>query len=395
MSDSRRDSGAMNTKTLRVLIPFNTVSLYGMERGVIETFDLLRPEVEPHFLLSLTTRRNELPVLAEIERRGLGFSYFSDRNSWSRIGRPRSLAQTWRMTIAMIRGNLDVLRASRGKDGLYLPGVSYFYFAILAAIVFRLSGKRIIYQFHDLISRRSLALRLTAFFVTDFVHNTETGRAAVVGANPYLKEKRNFVIPCPIDTGNDTNRDTDVSKLFEAKRNVLFVGQVSRHKGIDLLLDAFLVVSKSRSDVALHIIGGCDDASLKTKLEQNAYYGVKYWGYRDDIFAFLRKADLLVQTSPPSRFRESFGRTVVEAMSLGIPSVCFGSGSLSEIVTDEKTGLICEEETAQCLAKNISRLLDNNDLRSRLGSTACESYKKRFSTGEIRRSWLTALKGSE
>lgn len=374
---------------IRVLIPFNTVSLYGMERGVIETFDLLRPAVEPHFLLSLTTRRNELPVRAEIERRGLGVSYFSDRKGWPKIGKPRSLAEAWQMTVAMVRGNIDVLRASRGMDILYLASVSYFYFAILAAIKFRLSGRRIIYQFHDLISRRSFALRLTSLFVTDFVHNTETGRAAVDAANPYLKKKRSFVIPYPIVS--DEKSDTDIGKVFEARRNVLFIGQVSKHKGIDLLLDAFLLVTNSRSDVTLHIVGGCDDPILKTKLEQNAYYGVKYWGYRDDISAFLRKADLLVQTSPPSRFLESFGRTVVEAMSVGIPPVCFGSGALTEIVTDEKTGLICEEETPQCLAKNIFRLLDNDDLRLRLGSGARESYEKKYSTGEIRKSWLAVI----
>src|SRR5258705_12415564 len=86
-------------KPLRVLIPFNTVSLYGMERGVIETFDLLSPQVAPHFLMSYTTHRLNLPVLNEIKRRGFSYSFFSDKMDWPRIGRPRSVRDFWSMTI--------------------------------------------------------------------------------------------------------------------------------------------------------------------------------------------------------------------------------------------------------------------------------------------------------
>src|SRR5437763_12020588 len=119
----------MKAEGCRVLIPFHTMSLYGMERAVIETFDLLRPQVEPHFVMSLTPRQMKLPVLGEIEHRGLGFSFLSDRTGWPRIGRPRSLKDAWRMIVAMIRGNLDVLKASRNQDIIYLPSIQYFYFA--------------------------------------------------------------------------------------------------------------------------------------------------------------------------------------------------------------------------------------------------------------------------
>jgi len=384
-----RSIAARTDKPLRVLIPFNTISLYGMERGVIETFDLLRPEFEPHFLLSLTTRQRTLPVLAEIERRGLECSFFSDKKGWPKIGRPRSLKDAWPMSIAMIRGNLDVLKASRAKEAIYLPSVQYFYFAILAALMFRLSGKRIIYQFHDLISWRSLALRLTALFVTDFVHNTETGRTLVVAANPYLEKKRTFVIPIAISTRARRQND-DYAKLFPAPRNILFVGQVSKHKGIDLLLDAFSLLSKSRSDVALHIVGGCDDPELKRQLEVNGSSRINYWGYRDDVLSLINRADVFVQPSPAST-RESFGRGVAEAMSAGKPVVCFRSGALSEMVIHESTGLVCDEESVECLASNIERLLSDDELRGHCGQQAKSAYERLCSETQVKSLWLDLL----
>jgi glycosyltransferase involved in cell wall biosynthesis len=371
----------------RILIPFNTVSLYGMERGVIETFDLLRPEVEPHFLLSLTTRQRTLPVLAEIERRGLECSFFSDKKGWPKIGRPRSLKDAWQMSIAMIRGNLDVLKASRKKDSIYLPSIQYFYFAIFAALIFRLSRKRIIYQFHDLTDRRSVALRLTTFFVTDFVHNTETGRRMVTEANPYLKRKSNFVIPFAVALHWEEENGNNLDNAFPATRNILFVGQVSRHKGVDLLLDAFSVVSRSRSDVALHIVGGCDDPELQKRLRVNGSSRIKYWNYREDVPRLLRMADFLVQPSPAST-KESFGRGVAEAMSAGKPVICFRSGALSEMVVHEWTGLVCDEESVECLARNIERLLSDDELRGRCGKQAKSTYERLCSETRVKSLWL-------
>jgi hypothetical protein len=151
----------------RVLIIFNTICLYGMERGVIEVFDLLRPEVEPHFMMTYRTSMLELPVFTEIERRSFAYSLFSDRKPWPLIGRPQSIKHAMLMVLAMIKGNLDVLRQSFNHDLLYLSGVSHFYFSLLASTVYRLMRKRIIYHFHDLIDSASLKLRLVSFFVTD------------------------------------------------------------------------------------------------------------------------------------------------------------------------------------------------------------------------------------
>src|SRR5437868_7337881 len=128
----------MRSNKPRVLIVFNAgATVYGMERGVIETFDLLKPEVEPHFLMSYTTKRLDLPILREIKERGLSHSFLSDWTDWPRIGKPKSLREAWAMSLAMIRGNRDVLQAARGKDFIYIASVNYFYFALLAALIQR------------------------------------------------------------------------------------------------------------------------------------------------------------------------------------------------------------------------------------------------------------------
>src|SRR5437764_2869098 len=215
----------MRSNKPRVLIVFNAgATVYGMERGVIETFDLLKPEVEPHFLMSYTTKRLDLPILREIKERGLSHSFLTDWTGWPRIGKPKSLPEAWAMSIAIVRGNLDVLKAARGKDYIYIPGVSYFYFTLLAAIFHRLRGKGIIFHFHDLVSTTSARLRLTSWFVTDFVHNTSYGREAVTKSNPFVDKAKNWIIPYPIVRSEKAKLSDDDFK--GEGRHILFVGQV-------------------------------------------------------------------------------------------------------------------------------------------------------------------------
>jgi hypothetical protein len=162
----------LNQTPVSVLVIFGTVALYGMERGVLETFDLLRPEVKPHFLISQTPRRLGLPVFAEITRRKFEYSFMSDAKGWARIGRPKSLVHFWKVLAGAVRCNLDALSEMRHHDMLYLASLVTAAYAFLAMVFCRLTRRRVIYHFHDLLIDPSVSLRVASWFITDFVHNT-------------------------------------------------------------------------------------------------------------------------------------------------------------------------------------------------------------------------------
>ena len=384
-------AGVRRTKRpVRLLIVFNTVFLYGMERQVIESFDLLRPDVEPHFLLSYTTYRKQLPLLTEIERRNLEYSFFSDRTDWPKIGRPHSLRQAWLMAMAMIKGNRDVLRRSFDCDAIYLPATGYGYFALLSALYCRLRGKRVIFEFHDLPRSSQLRLRLVSMLATDCVQQTRFAYDFSVRTNPYLARKKTFICPARTQTWRLCDSDPQVRRALEGKRNLLFVGQISRHKGIDLLLEAFSSLASDYCDLHMHVLGGGpEEQELRRKIEW-AYLDsrVHLWGYRHDVHDFLRMTYLYVHPSPPSRFHECFPRGALEAMSQEVPTVCFRSGGLQEMVVHEKTGLICEEETPECLAANIRRFLDDSLFRSSCARGALNRFQELYSDDRIRTRWI-------
>jgi len=383
-------AGRQPVRPVRVLIVFNTVFLYGMERQVIESFDLLRPEVEPHFLLSYTTQRKQLPLLAEIVRRGLEHSFFSDRTDWPKIGRPRSLRQAWQMAMAMIKGNRDVLRRSLDCDAIYLPATGYGYFALLGALYCRLRRKRVVFEFHDLPRTWQLRLRLVSMLATDCVQQTRFACDFSARTNPYLARKKTFICPARTQTWRLCDSDPQVRRALAGKRNLLFVGQVSLHKGIDLLLEAFSSLASHYPDIHLHVLGGGpQEQALRTRIESARLDSrVHLWGYRHDVDDFLRMTYLYIHPSPPSRFHECFPRGALEAMSQEVPTVCFRSGGLQEMVVDGKTGLVCEEETPECLAANIRRFLDDPRFRSSCARGALSRFQELYSDDRIRARWI-------
>ena len=364
-----------------------------MERAVIETFDYLRPEVSPHFVQSKCIYDRDLPVIRELQRRQLPFSLLPDKKGWPRFGIPRSLQEAFGMLTAFFKGNLYLFRAAKSSQTLYAPSLYGASFNLLAALHLRINGRRVIHHFHDLSRSDVLLLRIWSWLVTDFVHNTEFGYEAMIHLHPYLSRKRNVVIPCIVDT--EMLCSLDGSDLVPPSgRNLFYVGQVSRHKGVDLLLEAFVQVASQHKDVVLHIVGSCAQ-DFKDEFDRlcampNLAGRVKHWGFRSDALQLLGSAYLYIQPSPPSRFHESFGRSVVEAMSLRVPVICFKSGALQEIVVDGETGLHCDESSAG-LASAIHLMLGNEELRNRYGQRGFERYERLYSKHNLRSRWLEFL----
>ncbi len=381
------------SRPFRILIPFNTgAQLYGLERAVIEIFDFLRPDVEPLFVVSQNPRKLDFPVLDELRRRNLPVAFFSDTTDWPRFTKPRSLRQLAQLLDILRIGNADVFRHAAACDALYLPAIPYAWFAALTMLVCRFQGKRILHQFHSFGTAHD---RQTDWFnplITDHIHITDFGYRTTSTANPAILRRRNHVIPGLVERAECT-ASPEMRDAFAGHRNIVYAGQISRIKGVDILLETFDILAARYPDLRLHVLGtpqdDCGDvleARASTSPEQ-----IRVWSFRTDVRAFFESAYLVVQTTPPSRCHEAFGRTAAEAAMAGAPVVCFASGALPDIVRDGVTGTICRQETPSTLATAIAAYLDNPAMRDHQSINA--RHSELFSPAAIRQAWLRCLTG--
>jgi glycosyltransferase involved in cell wall biosynthesis len=357
-----------------------------MERAVLELFEALRPEVEPHFVTAESFKRAQLPVIDEIERLNFQHSFLPDGNGgWPAWGRRKSAKHLWNLAWTTLLGNAFTLHKGWNCDAIYLPSPRYTAGWTTAAWM-KARGKAVIYHSHDLRPSRTM-LRPWYPLITDIVFSTETSRLETTQHAPRLGRVRSSVIPYVISI-----RDGMASVQGQGPPRIVYLGQVSRHKGIELLIAAFSRASLSHPYSELHLVGGAPpdfaDDLVHLISESRASDRIHFWGFRSDARDFLQSAAIYVQPSPPSRFGESFGRSVVEAMALGIPVVCFPSGALAEIVQDGKSGYVCQEETADCLAGAMSKLLRDPAERVRLGEGARARYEAEFAPSKVRQRWV-------
>jgi glycosyltransferase involved in cell wall biosynthesis len=178
---------------------------------------------------------------------------------------------------------------------------------------------------------------------------------------------------------------------------VVFVGRFDRHKGGDLVIDAFAEVARRRPEARLRFVGADagifvdDEGRPRTILEQialrfpdEASASRVEWlgGQPSSALPELRRQGALVVVG--SRY-ETFALTVVEAMAMGCPLVAPRVGGVPEIVEDGVNGLLFEPGDAGDMAGKICRLLEDRSLAARLGHRAGLDAERRYEPSTVAR----------
>ncbi len=102
---------------------------------------------------------------------------------------------------------------------------------------------------------------------------------------------------------------------------------------------------------------------------------VHFLGFREDIPALMRAADVVVHTSV---LPEPFGRVVVEGMLAGRPVVATRAGGVPEIIADGTTGFLVPPGDAEALARAIERLRADPALAARVAAAGAAHARAHF-----------------
>jgi glycosyltransferase involved in cell wall biosynthesis len=176
--------------------------------------------------------------------------------------------------------------------------------------------------------------------------------------------------------------------LLENKR-VIAVGRYTYQKGFDLLVETWKIVSGKYPDWSLHIYGEGDRTDLDNRIQTlNLSNSCFLEGSTNDIKRKYLESSIFVLSS---RY-EGFGMVLIEAMACGVPPVSFACPcGPREIIKDGEDGFLVENGNIEMLAEKICYLIENEDVRKRLGKNARQSAE-RFRIEEIAKQWETLFK---
>lgn len=176
--------------------------------------------------------------------------------------------------------------------------------------------------------------------------------------------KPNFVYP-----------DPGGAAAGHRRRYALYVGRLSREKGVNILLEAW----RSLPDFPLRVVGdGPLSGSLKDYVRRHGMSNVEFCGHvnQTEYERHMREAGFLVV---PSVCYENFPRIVAEAFAYGIPVLASRLGSLEEIIEDKGNGVLFRAGDPSDLAQKVHWLVGPGNELGRMAKQARDTFEQKYS----------------
>ena len=156
---------------------------------------------------------------------------------------------------------------------------------------------------------------------------------------------------------------------------LIYAGRLAPEKNLDFLMLSFAGVLQAIENVRLLLVG---DGPMKEELQNLAMdlqitKNVTFTGLipYDSLPGYLAMCDIFVFAS----ISETFGLVIVEAMGCGLPVMGIHSPGVSDIIEDERTGLLSTRDLPAFTAK-LTRLCLQKQFRQKMGKAARKASKK-------------------
>ena len=219
------------------------------------------------------------------------------------------------------------------------------------------------------------------------IHYTSFDEQQKVSGSLRLKAPSKIIMN-GLDLSNDlvNIENDDIILLFSKSKYILFMGRLTKKKGLDILIDAYSEVVKVYPDVKL-IIAGPDNENYKKELIKRCN---KYGIGNNVVFPGMlegkvkeeayKKALMFILPS----YSENFGMTVAEAMSLKTPVIISDRVGIYYIVKEYNAGIVVRPNKEDLLDA-IELLLNYKEKKEEITSNALRLVEKEFNIFNISR----------
>jgi glycosyltransferase involved in cell wall biosynthesis len=203
-----------------------------------------------------------------------------------------------------------------------------------------------------------------------------------------IDESGIIIAPSPIDTDFFSPDRSDHEEI-----RILFVGRINDpRKNVSMLMNAFSKLIGDRDDIELWLVGEEPSENLKNLAFQlNISKNVKYfkdvpYNYNEIVY-FYQSCDIFALPS----YQEGLGIVVLEAMSCGLPVVSTRCGGPEWLLQDGENALLVGNNDVDAFASNLSLLIKDRELRSKIGLNARKTIVEKCSVKSVEPVFVLAL----
>jgi glycosyltransferase involved in cell wall biosynthesis len=189
-------------------------------------------------------------------------------------------------------------------------------------------------------------------------------------AGRHADKNAKIVIVLPGTTFTLTNSETidRAGRNRQSPPRLLFVGECTRVKGLEYLIDALIL--KRNMDFELRIAGDYNDNDkyyrrIKRKIENGGIAArVTFLGFvrAEKLAEIYRDSSVYILPS----LSEGYGRSLVEALSFGLPIIASNTGAIPELVREGANAILVEPGNPRSLSVAIEKMLSNPELMDKM-----------------------------
>jgi glycosyltransferase involved in cell wall biosynthesis len=189
----------------------------------------------------------------------------------------------------------------------------------------------------------------------------------------WLPQSRAKIEVFPNATYSSTGENEPAS---DRRVRLTFLGELGRRKGTPQLMEALGRLA-DRSDWTATIAGNGDVAETRASARRLGIadrVNIPGWLDPDATAQVLHRTDILVLPT----FIENLPMIILEGFACGVPIITTPVSAITEVVDHERNGLLVPVGDIEALADAMRRLIEDPDLRLRLGRAAREDHARAY-----------------
>ena len=170
-------------------------------------------------------------------------------------------------------------------------------------------------------------------------------------------------------------------------KKAVAVGRLAYEKGFDLLIKTWEKIAVRHPDWELTIYGNGSEKDTLSKLIEKKHLRnvVKLHEPVREIQNVYPDYSMLLF---PTRYLDSFGMVILEAMSCGVPAIAFDAPcGPKDLIQEGVNGFLVESGDLECFAGTINKLIESDDLREAMGKAAV-AFSANFRIEKVMDRWI-------
>ena len=172
----------------------------------------------------------------------------------------------------------------------------------------------------------------------------------------------------------------------------LLVARLIKEKGIGLYLEAAKRLKVNYPEAEFHVIGAPDQSPSAIKLEElndlNDKGVIVYHGKQRNVPEHLYNRDVFVL---PTYYREGIPRSILEALSVGLPIITTNTPGCKETIIKDKNGILIEPMDLEALVGAMEFFLKNKDKIEEMGANSRSYAEERFDVNIINKDLIKLI----